>query len=133
MKYKITTKNGDTVIIDEHKLIDCDGIPIQDMAILKPQRSGLPVAMWFDGNGKNRAMKHNSPRVKIQPRKDNNFSTLDMIPIIVDDNPQIRGKHELSSKDVKTILQFIQRNKDVIIRHYNGEYDDTDLLTKLKY
>lgn len=133
MKYKITTKNGDTIVIDENKLIDCDGVPIQDMAILKPQRSGLPVAICFDGNGKNRAMKHNSPRVKIQPRKDNNFSTLDMIPIIVDDNPQIRGKHELSSKDVKNILQFIKRNKDVIIRHYNGEYDDTDLLTKLQY
>lgn len=135
MKYKVTLRDGTTKIIDEKNLVDSEDINILDMAILKPSTSGLPVALWFDPYGSSRSVAHHLPRVKMQPEKNNNYCTVDMVPVIVSDSPYLgsNAKVKLSNKELNQVFDFIRRNKQVITAHFNGELDDAMFFAKLRY
>lgn len=103
------------------------------MSNLNPKRTDLPVIIWADHSGVDRAVSHrNSPRVKIT--KDTAS-----ISISIEAKPKILAKSSnISSKDMKDLqegIDYVARNYDVFLKHYldtDFSFDDDDLKDELR-
>ena len=103
------------------------------MSNLNPKRTNLPVIIWADHSGVDRAVLHrDSPRIKIT--KDNVN-----VAISIEENPKILVKSNgISAKDMKDIqkgIDYVARNYDIFLKHYldtDFSFDDDDLKEELK-
>jgi len=103
------------------------------MSNLNPKKANLPVIIWSDHSGVDRAVSHrNSPRVKIS--KDE-YS----VSISIESQPVIQAQSENIPKSVMQDLQkgidYVARNYDLFLKHYldtDFSFDDDDLRDALR-
>lgn len=104
-----------------------------EMANYETRDSGLPCDIWFDELGAGRKNKHTKPRVKIAVDSK-------LVPVLVSSQPEIPLKGTLlttaekifKGSDKKTMLDFIARNHELILSHWNGDITTKTLLNKLR-
>lgn len=96
-----------------------------EMNIIWREYSHLPYDVLIDYDGKNRQRDNNSPRVFISIDK----HYKDIVPVSIDrNNPEILINKEIPEFEV--IKNWIIRNYDILIRHWNQKLDDY-IVTKL--
>lgn len=111
-----------------------DGLSLEDfdeelseMAHLKKKKSGLPYDVLIDYDGKRRARPNNSPRVMIR-LDDKKF---DFVPVSIDDKePAVLIECEVS--EFAVVADWIKKNFDTLMNHWNNEIDDYEALVALK-
>ena len=87
--------------------------------------TGLPYDIWLDSKGKERNIPHNYPRIKVDV--DGN-----LIPVIISDNPIIPESVGIKNfKKFNEIKKFIIKNKDILLKHWNKELSDREILNLL--
>ena len=103
------------------------------MANLSPKRTGLHFNIWSDGEGAFRQKKDKTPKIKLGLR--DKF----IVYLSLDDNLKILSKtrtlNNNEEKELEETRQYILRNLDLFIKHYNSrteEYDDDDLTEDLR-
>lgn len=105
-----------------------------EFAAYHPKDSGLAYSIWFDEFGKNKKYNPHQPRVKVS--MDNG----DLIPISVEEYPQIllkgvrlrKAEKAFHGNEQRKVFEFISINRNVILQHWNHEVDTVDLFNALK-
>ena len=104
--------------IDELNNLD-EGM-LFEMANMTPQETGLPYKIWFDSGSSSRNVPHSTPRVKIQYEGS-------WIPITISDSPEIPTSVLKNSR----IKDFIIKYKDILLKHWQGEFSDFQLMSAI--
>lgn len=100
----------------------------------RKDRSKLPVNLWLDTAGSVRNIKHKKPTLKIQNNKSEYLrNRKDLIPISISANPEVllknyRTKLNISEKELEIMINFIAENYIILLKHWNGEIDDYEVL-----
>ena len=94
---------------------DVDSEPLWSMANLRKDRSGLPVNIWLDESQTYKSSRHGY-RIKFQRDKGDRVSKTNLSTMTISDNPQVIGDHELSSKEITMLKNFVIRNKQALIQ-----------------
>ena len=103
-----------------------------DMAKIDKKDTKLPVDIWVNSLGKNRNSHQNLPIVKIPKDKNNDTQTGNLVPIVLNNTILVKGATKLTENEIKDIIQFLERNKDFFLKHWNGEINDRELLNSVK-
>ena len=114
------------------KLIHTDQ-NIFGMSNLNPRKTNLPVVIWTDHSGIDRAVSHReSPRIKISKDK---YS----ISVSISSNPEVLAKSGRIPKsvmdDLRLGIDYVARNYDIFLQHYldtDFSFDDDDLKDELR-
>lgn len=96
---------------------------LYEMANAVPKDTKLPYTIWVDSAGKNRNVPHNDPRLKVEVEGD-------FIPVSISMNPKILADGK-EIKKFKLVKQFIIRHYEELIKHWNKEISDRELLNLL--
>src|SRR5436190_2006254 len=94
------------------------------MSNLSPRRTGLPFVVWISprGNAQDDARVKISRSLKATPGE---FITVAVHPVTVIDGV-------LSDRDLALLRKWIELNRDVLVRFWNGEIEYTeDVLEQL--
>lgn len=92
-----------------------------EMANFSKSDTSLPMVVWIQIK---HPMKHNAPRMKFANNYSNNMLAKDLVPISISDDPQILSKGtklKISNSDFEKLRQWIIRNKDGLLKVWNGE------------
>lgn len=106
--------------------LDSFGIPLEEMARISPDDSGLPVTVVIlVGEG----LPH-GPRIKVSGLYGGKVREDSLVQVTIEDVPQFIGKNSslLSSSIKKKIVLFIIKNKKILIDHYYGRVTDKQAL-----
>jgi len=109
-----------------------------EMANLRKDETNLPVNVWLDESGKDRPVKHNSPRIKVQINKRSSTNVRMMYPVSICDEPDFlispKGDKDfdLTTKDLQKIARWIILNKDLLLRHWNKEIGIATFVVEMK-
>lgn len=110
---------------------DGDEELLYEMANVDPQDSGLPSELQSLAKGKTRVA--HGPRVKVYTP---NFG---FIPIALGDKVELPNsmKHKdfqkEDMKNIKAAIKYIEQNKELFLKHWNGEITDKELLNTLPH
>ena len=110
------------------ELNDLDEDLMFEMANAVKEDTGLPYDIWLDSEGKNRKVSHNSPRIKVSVDGK-------LIPVLISDNPDL--PEDVLKKGTKRfrrfneIRKFIIDNKEILLKHWNKELSDREILNLL--
>jgi hypothetical protein len=102
-----------------------ENLRIEEMATLRKNVSGLPANLYLDDTGSWTKSGH-WKRIKFQPNTGDRPVTRDMVPMSIDDSPQILVKNariSLNAKQLDQIKKFVQVNKDLLLQLANAEID----------
>jgi hypothetical protein len=100
-----------------------ENLKIEEMATLRKNDSGLPVNLYLDDIGSWSKSGH-WKRIKFQPNAGDRPVTRDMVPMSIDDNPQIlvkNAKIDLNAKQLNQIKAFVKANKDLLLQLADAE------------
>ena len=95
---------------------------LTEMANATKNDTGLPYDIWLDSAGKNRKNKRSEPRFKVSI--DN-----DLIPISISKDPKVLIEKEI--KKWSLIKKFVVDNYEDLMKHWNGELTDREILNIL--
>ena len=102
------------------------------MANISTSVTGLPVIVWVSIKVSN----HPRARMKFNKNKGNVRKVSDLIPISIDDDPQILlnnpPKLGISDSEFEQIKNWIKLNKDALISFWNMEIQQDTLISLLK-
>lgn len=112
--------------------------PLTEMANLIPKKSGISVDIWSEHRGIRRNKKDVEPRVKIG--LDDTYSisvSIEEKPRILAVSSSLRKKKKGSPewKKMQEGIDYVGRNADLFLRHYNDtddSFDDDDLKDELR-
>ena len=104
---------------------------------LSMHRTGLPVVVWIEAN---MGMKHVSPRMLFSNSTSSCLRPGDradsLIPISLDpENPKVLLEYaviHISPLELEAIKRWIVKNYQPLMRHWNGEIDSLEVITKLR-
>lgn len=104
---------------------------MHEMANLYPQKTGLPVVMYFGEVG-----DQHGPRIKVS-NTTGKFNKSDNFVVSVDTNPEIKaGKAKFAQSELDDIFDWIKLNHDVLMQlwqiHETGDGDVDTALAALK-
>lgn len=128
----IFVENSPEFITEQENLVENQRIT--EMATLRKKRSGLPVNLYLD-DSKSWAQTGHWKRIKFQPDKGDSPDTRSMIPMSIDENPEILVKNpkmSLSAKEVEQIKNFVRLNKELLLQLSDAKIDIGDFLDKMK-
>lgn len=97
------------------------------MANVSPKRTGLPFVVWI-------SMNPGGPhdvwvKVSRSPRVHHSES----VTVAIRPDVRVVGGGKLSASDLSILRKWVELNRDVIIRHWDGDIEDTqDALDALK-
>lgn len=97
---------------------------LYEMANVSKQDTGLPYDIWVDSAGKDRRVSH-GPRIKVAV----NGKSRRMPEISISDNPELKAGRPFEGMNV--VIKWVQKYKDVLLKHYNKELTDKQLLNLL--
>lgn len=96
-----------------------------EMANAVKSDTGLPYDIWLDSKGKERNVPHNYPRIKVDVNGN-------LIPVIISDNPIIPKSVGIETfRKFNEIKEFIIKNKEILLKHWNKELSDRETLNLL--
>ena len=98
---------------------------LQEMANISKDKTGLSYDIWLDSVGKDRKVSHRKPRLKV--RLDNK----ELIPVSIEREPKILVKGKEIPK-FRQFKKFILLNYDILMKHWNLEIEDDDVLDLIK-
>ena len=94
--------------------------------------TGLPVVIWVSVKVPN----HARAQMKFNKNKGNVRNVSDLIPISIDDNPQILlnnpPKLGITNAEFEEIRAWIIKNKDILLKFWNSEIQQDTLILSLK-
>jgi hypothetical protein len=96
---------------------------IEEMATLRKSDSGLPANLYLDDVGSWSKSGH-WKRIKFQPNTGDRPVTRDMVPMSIDDDPQIlikNAKISLNAKQLEQIKRFVRANKNLLLQLADAE------------
>lgn len=103
-----------------------------EMANIGTNVTGLPVVIWVSVKVPN----HARARMKFNKNKGNVRNVSDLIPISIDDNPQILlnnpPKLGITNAEFEEIRAWIIKNKDILLKFWNSEIQQDTLILSLK-
>jgi hypothetical protein len=104
-----------------------DGESLFEMANLSPKRTGLPFVVWISP----RAGAPHDVRVKVS--KGPKVHPSELISVTVRPDVHVVGAGEMSARDLAMLQKWIELNRDVIIKYWDGEIEYTeDAIAELK-
>jgi hypothetical protein len=115
----------------EHNADDADAL--FEMACLRKNKTGLPVNIYVDDSGAWKESGH-ANRIKFQRDRGDRPITRDMIPMSIEDNPQILVPHpdmDLSAADVNAVKRFVVENKELLEKLGDTEIDIEDFIREM--
>ena len=91
------------------KEVSKDSSRFNEMAVLRKDKTGLPVNIYLDTNGTYKRGGHGK-RIKFQPNTGEHPSSREMVPMTISDNPVILVKVniELSARISHNSLLYIR-------------------------
>lgn len=104
-----------------------------EMANLKKDKTRLPVNIWVDEIGSGRNLKHYIPRIKFQSTKSDKAQS--GIPISISKKPEIlvdNYETDLNNYEIGQVKNFIIRNYDLLMKHWNQEITTEELINQIK-
>lgn len=117
---------------DLKKLINED--TLWEMSNVRKSRTGLPcnVSIQFQPDNKKK-YQHNKPRVKFQNNKADRVTSLsDLIPVSIEDNPQVLIDVKYDKDIFKQVRKWIILNKDLLLEYWNQNIDDYEFIERMK-
>ena len=126
---KLINTNKD-VVEETIRLITENEILIE-MANLSPKRTHLQATIWSDNNGVSRNKKDKQPRVKIGIDDAQVSVSIEKEPKIL---AQTKNIKQSDMKKIKDAMEYVGRNYDLFLKHYNSSndvFDDYDLFKAL--
>jgi hypothetical protein len=111
-----------------------ENLKIEEMATLRKKRSDLPVNLYLDDSGSWSKAGH-WKWIKFQADKGDSPNTHSMIPMTIDENPQILIKNprmSLSAQEIEQVRAFVKLNKDLLLQLSDTEIDIGEFLEKMK-
>lgn len=105
--------------------------PLFEITNLSPKRTGLSVIIWSKQQGFTRNKPDNTPRFKIQGKNYELSYSLEEKPQLLAKSDKIK---QSDKKDIKEALQYVSKNLDLFLKHFNStpyEFDD-DLKDELR-
>ena len=105
------------------RLITSTTASIFGMAKIDKDDFNLPYDIWLDPAGSSRRVAHKSPRLKVDVNHQ-------QIPFSISDAPQPLVHRKIL--DESKICEFIVKNKDNLLKHWNLEISDKDILNRLE-
>jgi hypothetical protein len=111
-----------------------ENLKLTELATLRKNRSGLPVNLYLD-DSESWSKSGFWRRIKFQPDKEDYPNTRNMIPMSIDDNPQIlvkNAKIDLSVSEIEQIMIFVKNNKDLLLQLADATIDIFDFIEKMK-
>jgi hypothetical protein len=98
-----------------------------EMANLSPKRTGLPFVVWISP----KAGAPHDVRVKIS--KGPKVHPAELISVAIRPNVHVVGGGNLSAHDLDLLKEWIDLNREVILRYWDGEIEYTeDAIAALK-
>ena len=96
--------------------------PCYKMANFSAKDSGLPLDIWLDSIG----CKYKSPRIKIG--KKNGI----LISVCIKPTRLLGNNRFYKDTDINEVLEFIERNQNILLKHWNKELTDLQALIELQ-
>ena len=127
------SKRSGKDFMTEHENLQ-ENMKLEEMSILFKRDSGLPVNLWLDDSGTWKKAGH-WKRIKFQSTHGNKTISREMIPMSINDDPQIlvnNPKMELSQSEINLIRQFVIDNKDLLNKLSDQEISIFDFKEKIK-
>ena len=109
-----------------------------EMANISQNTTGLDVIIWVQTNNTQSTGKHNLPRIKFQNNTATKVQTNELIPISIADEPKILLKNDelskikISKAQINRVIQWIVKNKEILIDYWNEKTTTDELFQKLK-
>lgn len=111
------------------------GDELLEMANAPKSITKTPVIIWIQSNSELGTGQHNTPRLKFQNNKSDKLDKSSLIPLSIEDNPKILIKNyklEISSKELMEICDWVSINKDLLLKHWNGEITSFEVFSSCK-
>ena len=96
---------------------------------LRPEDSGLEVNIWISSSGN---AKHGR-RIKVQRNYAVKFDIQNLFSVSINDTPEVvsGSQGEVTDDTLEKLFQFIIRNKETLLEHWNGDIDARDALNTI--
>jgi hypothetical protein len=103
---------------------------LYEMANLKTAQTGLPMNIMLSPR------QHSAgPRIKVQNNNSNNIqSKNNFITITLEADPRIIkrfGQKSISNEDFKLVVEFINKNRLVILDYWNQKIDTSEMILRI--
>jgi hypothetical protein len=105
---------------------------LEAMSNLRPKTTGVDGAViWISAGEFYGVDAQHGPRIKVMlGDRITNDGLREAVSVRLTDPPVVLGT--LPSKTKKQVVQFIVRNLDILLRHWNGELDSKETLDLLE-
>ena len=109
-----------------------------EMANISQNTTGLDVIIWLQTNNTQSTGQHNLPRIKFQNNTATRVQIHELIPISIADEPKILLKNDelskikISKAQINRVIQWIVKNKEILIDYWNEKTTTDELFQKLK-
>lgn len=109
------------------------GFQLEAMSNLLPKDTGVEGAViWISAWEFYGVDSQHGPRIKVVlGNKITTEGLRDAVSVRITDPPVVLGT--LPGSIRKQVLRFVDRNRDVLLRHWNGELDSKDTLNLLEH
>jgi hypothetical protein len=99
-----------------------------EMANVREKQSGIPYVIFI--SSKDAALSKHGPRIKVSNRHDRWDPSSNFVITV----PELRvvGTATFSSDQLEDIKDWIRLNKDLIVKYWNKEIDDQELLNTIE-
>jgi len=98
-----------------------------EMANLSPKRTGLPFVIWISPRG---GAQHD---VRVKVTRSPKALPGEFITVTVRPEVNVLGPGKLSTHELALLRQWIELNRDVLIRFWNGDIEYTeDAIAQIK-
>jgi hypothetical protein len=127
MTNKAATKRG----MVERIVARASGFDLIAMSNLHPSTTGVAAVIWVSvGEFEGKKVQH-GPRIKVVPGNKLNPSLLkEAITVTLENPPRVIGT--LLGTLQKQVLGFVEKNRAVLLQHWNHEIDMKGLLDQLQ-
>lgn len=102
-----------------------NGIPLEylfDWVLVSAERTDLKYDLWLDAKGKDRVIKDGKPLVKFIQRDKSE------VTVLLSNHPCLLAGVVEDNRLFKTALNFIAKNADVLLLHWNHVVDDVTII-----
>jgi hypothetical protein len=77
-------------------------------------------------------INHNGPRVEVSREHGQQFTLNEMVSVSISDDPKIASGGSLSGQDLRLVRAWVLLNEDVLLRYWNHEISQTDMMAALR-
>ena len=101
--------------------------PPFEMANLRPDSTGLPMAIWVSEKGRAR----HGPRIKVSRQHGGRMDVYHTVSVTLDDPPRVIGG-KLPAADLNAVRRYLALNREALLGFWNGEMDTVELVARLR-